>query len=252
MKKTVIAALILGAAFSVGAWAAKEGEDKAGEKPAAAETKEVKAEEEANFCAKLMAGGGEKKAGKKDAKRDAAELEKQKALQSPYPNDCGPETLDVSKYPKELQAGYKILSQKCSRCHTPARPLHSEFVELASGAKDKKAQDKDKEQQMANLKKTEPELFKNPRVWKVEADIWKRYVKRMQAKPGCEIETKEAKSIWEFLVYDSNLRKMGAAKKDWEKFRKKLLADFKQFSPKRYHELYEESEEESEAGESKK
>ena len=84
MKKTAIAALILGVAFSVGALAAKEGEDLAGEQPVAAEEKkEAKGEEEANFCAKLMAGGGEKKAGKKDAKMDAAELEKQKALQSP-------------------------------------------------------------------------------------------------------------------------------------------------------------------------
>jgi len=166
-----------------------------------------------------------------DAKpKSAAELEKEKAMQNPYPNDLGPEKVDVSSYPKAMQAGYKLMAAKCSRCHTSARPLNSRFVE-PDVAKDKKIQ------AVAELKKSSPELFKDISVWQIEEDVWNRYVKRMMNKPGCELERADAKKIWEFLVYDSAKRKLGANAKAWETHRKKLIADFKQKYPKRYEEL---------------
>ena len=78
----------------------------------------------------------------------------------------------------------------------------------------------------------------------MEPDIWQRYVKRMMSKPGCEISKEEGKKIWEFLVYDSGQRKMGASKADWLKHRQGLLDQFKEKMKKdgrdaRYKELYE-------------
>ena len=153
-------------------------------------------------------------------------------MQNPYPNDLGPERIDdvVKSYPAQYQVGYKIMTGKCSKCHTAARPLHSRFVE-PDGPKPQK------EAALAKLKTSNPEYFKDLMVWQIEANMWERYVKRMMAKPGCGIEKAEGKAIWEFLVYDSNKRKLGDNAKKWAEHRKKLVSDFKQKYPKRYEEL---------------
>ncbi len=39
--------------------------------------------------------------------------------------DKGPDKLDVSAYPAEIQAGYKVFSSKCTKCHTLARPINT-------------------------------------------------------------------------------------------------------------------------------
>ena len=167
------------------------------------------------------------------AAKTPAELEKEKALQNPYPNDLGPDQIDdiVKGYPKNAQAGYKLLKVRCAQCHSPARPLNSRFVE-PNVAKEKK------EAAVEELKKSQPELFKNDGVWQVEGGIWSRYVKRMMSKPGCKISKEEGKSIWEFLVHDGQ-RKIGANAKTWEAHRKKLIEDFKKKHPERYKELSE-------------
>jgi hypothetical protein len=167
------------------------------------------------------------------------EAERAKALKNPYANDLGPETIDVSGYPADLQATYKEVFQvKCARCHTAARPLNSQFVEPA-GPKDQQAG------RVAEWKTSQPDLFKDKLVWQVEgktgaqAGIWERYVKRMMAKPGCNISPADGKKIWEFLRYDSEKRKTGANAAAWAAHRRKLLADFKAKHPDRYRELYE-------------
>lgn len=48
-----------------------------------------------------------------------------------YPNDMGPDEVDVSEYPKPIREGYKLMRFKCAACHTPARPLNSQFLELS-------------------------------------------------------------------------------------------------------------------------
>lgn len=39
------------------------------------------------------------------------------------PQDKGPATINVSSYPPELQKSYKVFTEKCSKCHTIARPI---------------------------------------------------------------------------------------------------------------------------------
>jgi hypothetical protein len=82
--------------------------------------------------------------------------------------DKGPATIDVSKYPPEIQENYKLFSKKCTHCHTLARPINSDYA---------------------------------------LPDEWSRYVKRMMRKPDSQISADEAKKIYEFLVYDSKIRK---------------------------------------------
>lgn len=171
-----------------------------------------------------------------EKKKSAAELEKEKALQNPYPNDFGPDNIDsiVKGYPKQHQQGYVALKARCAQCHSAARPLNSRFVE-PDVAKDKK------EAAVAEMKKSQPDLFKDPAAWQVEANIWERYVKRMMAKPGCKIDKAEGKKIWEFLVYDGK-RKTGANAKSWKAHREKLVNELKTKKPERYKELAEQKD----------
>jgi len=74
---------------------------------------------------------------------------------------------NVSSYPAEQQKGYKVFVDKCSKCHTIARPI--------------------------NTTMTEPE--------------WSRYVKRMMHKPNSGISDSQGKTIYEFLAYDQVNRK---------------------------------------------
>lgn len=159
------------------------------------------------------------------AEKTEAALEKQKALQNPYANDLGPSTVDISQYPAELQEGHRLMQKRCAQCHTPARPLNSQFLEL-------------KPEEVIEWKAKQPDVFQNPSVWQPESGVWQRYVKRMMGKPGCEVQTNEGKAIWKFLVYDSKTRKLGANKDKWAAHRKQLLAQFKEKYPKRYEELY--------------
>jgi hypothetical protein len=82
--------------------------------------------------------------------------------------DKGPAKIDVSKYPADMQAKYKVFVKKCANCHTIARPINCEFV---------------------------------------LDDEWERYVKRMMRKAGTLISADEGKQIFEFLAYDSKTRK---------------------------------------------
>lgn len=80
----------------------------------------------------------------------------------------GPDTINISKYPAALQSAYQLFSEKCTQCHKLSRPINSEFA---------------------------------------LPDEWERYVKRMMRKPDSGISAAEAKTIYEFLVYDSSVRK---------------------------------------------
>jgi len=82
--------------------------------------------------------------------------------------DKGPSKIDVSKYPADMKAKYKVFADKCSKCHTIARAINCEFA---------------------------------------LDDEWERYVKRMMNKGGSIINANEGKQIFEFLVYDSKTRK---------------------------------------------
>ena len=82
--------------------------------------------------------------------------------------DKGAETIDVSTYPEVMQQNYEVFANKCSQSHTLARPINSDYA---------------------------------------LPDEWSRYVKRMMRKPGSGIAPKDGKKIFEFLTYDSSIRK---------------------------------------------
>jgi len=80
----------------------------------------------------------------------------------------GPATIDVSKYPQGIQDNYEIFSQKCTQCHKLSRPVNCDYA---------------------------------------LPDEWSRYVKRMMRKPGSGIDSASGLKIFEFLTYDSSVRK---------------------------------------------
>ena len=80
----------------------------------------------------------------------------------------GPATVDVSKYPEAIKDNYQVFSEKCSQCHKLSRPINSDYA---------------------------------------LPDEWERYVKRMMHKPGSGINATDGKKIFDFLVYDSSVRK---------------------------------------------
>jgi len=80
----------------------------------------------------------------------------------------GPATIDVSKYPDGIKENYEVFSTKCTQCHKLSRPINSDYA---------------------------------------TPDEWSRYIKRMMHKPGSGIGSADGKKIYEFLVYDSSIRK---------------------------------------------
>jgi len=107
------------------------------------------------------------------------------------PADLGPDSLDVSAYPKEQRENYGLFASRCSQCHTLARPINSSLV---------------------------------------TRNDWTRYAKRMKARLPVErvaspgggetqlvrttdgkvrgvIPASELTRIVDFLVYDSRARK---------------------------------------------
>jgi hypothetical protein len=80
----------------------------------------------------------------------------------------GPATINVSRYPQGIQENYAVFTQKCSQCHKLSRPINSDYA---------------------------------------LPDEWSRYIHRMRNKPGSGIGGGDGKKIYDFLVYDSNVRK---------------------------------------------
>jgi hypothetical protein len=78
--------------------------------------------------------------------------------------DSGPDRIDVSSYPPEQKGRYELFRQKCSKCHSIARPVNSRFT----------------------------------------AQEWKRYVKRMVRRPNAGITDEQAEDVFEFLKYYSS------------------------------------------------
>ena len=83
-----------------------------------------------------------------------------------YPADKGPNFIDVTTYSPKMQESYELFARKCSRCHTVARPINSDFA----------------------------------------PDEWRKYVHKMMRKPGSGLTPKTAEEIIKFLIYDSEHR----------------------------------------------
>jgi len=86
-----------------------------------------------------------------------------------YPADKGPNFIDVSAYPPKMQKAYEGFTRKCSRCHTVARPINSNFT----------------------------------------PEEWRKYVHKMMRKPGSGLNPKTTEEIIEFLIYDAQHREKG-------------------------------------------
>lgn len=80
----------------------------------------------------------------------------------------GPTTINVSKYPDGIKENYEVFSAKCSQCHKLSRPINSDYA---------------------------------------LPEEWSRYIKRMMHKPGSGISAGDGKKIFDFLAYDSSVRK---------------------------------------------
>lgn len=154
------------------------------------------------------------------------------------PADLGPATIDVSSYPAEMQNIYRTnFLKNCAVCHSPARAVNSEFLELPAA-------------EIATLRAESPALFDDPRVLLTGPDLWKRYIKRMKMRPPCcgvcpVMTEAEARDIWRFLVFDGRARKTGARANLWVRERRDLLQKFQKRFPERYRDLYETPKEES-------
>lgn len=83
-----------------------------------------------------------------------------------YPADKGPNFIDVTSYPAKMQELYNLFTNKCSRCHTVARPINSTFM----------------------------------------PEEWRKYVYKMMRKPGSGLTPKTAEKIIKFLMYDAEHR----------------------------------------------
>jgi mono/diheme cytochrome c family protein len=83
------------------------------------------------------------------------------------PQDKGPDKVNISSYPADQQKNYKLFTDKCSKCHTIARPINTTMTN----------------------------------------EEWQRYVKRMMHKPNSGIGDSQGKAIYEFLAYDQGNRK---------------------------------------------
>ena len=82
--------------------------------------------------------------------------------------DKGTDTINVSQYPKEQQESYKIFTEKCSKCHTLARPINSNYA---------------------------------------LPEEWTAYVDKMRHKKRSGIDDDAQKAVTSFLIYDSSVRK---------------------------------------------
>ena len=98
----------------------------------------------------------------------AARAQDAAASDKVFEADKGTDTIDVSKYPKEQQENYKVFTEKCSKCHTLARPINSDYA---------------------------------------MPEEWTAYVDKMRHKKRSGIDDDSQKIITDFLIYDSSVRK---------------------------------------------
>ena len=78
-----------------------------------------------------------------------------------FESDSGAATLDVNEYPEEMQELYTLYARKCSKCHTLARSINSEY----------------------------------------RGEDWDRYVARMSRKPNSGISPRTGDKILSFLKF---------------------------------------------------
>jgi len=58
----------------------------------------------------------------------AVHSQEQEQGEQTFEADKGAESIDVSGYPEQMQEYYEIFFKKCSKCHTIARPINTDFT----------------------------------------------------------------------------------------------------------------------------
>ncbi len=96
------------------------------------------------------------------------------ALGCPAANAPRADGLDTSGMPPEVRPDYEVFAQRCSKCHTLARPLNSGIT---------------------------------------DDDYWAKYVARMRRMPGSGISPDDETRILRFLHYFSAERRKPKAEK---------------------------------------
>lgn len=116
-------------------------------------------------------------------------IEREKAAaKKPMAWDLGPDTVDISGYPANIQSYFAVFKEKCGNCHSVARPLNAPFA---------------------------------------TPEEWNTYVNKMMRKPGAGINKEQAKQIFEFLTYDSKVRKLSNPD-TWESHLQRLISEFQE------------------------
>jgi len=113
-------------------------------------------------------------------------------LSAEMPADLGPTTVDVSTYPTLQRKYYELFLNRCSRCHTPARTINSKITTF---------------------------------------EEWEHFVTLMHGKSldrslGELWSAGEGHAIVDFLVYDSQVRKIAHAK-EFDSLQVRLAERFK-------------------------
>ncbi len=91
----------------------------------------------------------------------AGGAQEQDGAEKVFEADSGPAAIDVSGYPDEMQQLYPLYAKKCSKCHTLARSINSEY----------------------------------------RGEDWERYVARMSRKPNSGISPRTGDKILSFLTF---------------------------------------------------
>jgi hypothetical protein len=87
--------------------------------------------------------------------------------------DIGPESIDISSYPPEIQEIYPLFQSKCSKCHSLARPINAT----------------------------------------IKGNEWKAYIKKMIRRPASGINEADGEEIFKFLDYYSTVGKPARGQK---------------------------------------
>jgi hypothetical protein len=85
-------------------------------------------------------------------------------------SDRGPDTIDVSTYPEQFQKTYPLFANKCSKCHSLARPINARIE---------------------------------------DPSFWNTYVEKMARRAGSGINPTNGKQIAAFLGYYTEQKKAG-------------------------------------------
>jgi hypothetical protein len=89
---------------------------------------------------------------------------------APDPRDRGPDKLDVSRFPPEIQQLYPLFESKCSKCHSLARPINA----------------------------------------RLSGEQWRSYIKKMSRRPGSGINEETGKQLFTFLKFYSDYQEARA------------------------------------------